>query len=213
MLRPGSIDRLARGLAAAGGLWLLAGCGLAGRAPAPTAGEPVPPPAALTTRFDAAVAQLAAGDEADAAARFRALATEYPGYAGPLLNLAIIHSRRGEEGAALAYLAAAARSCERCGAVWNELGLIRRREGRFGDAELAYRRAIESEPGFGLAYYNLAVLYDLYLQRPDLALELYRQYLDGTPDAALSAAVSRWVTDLERRVQAPATAAKAAGTS
>lgn len=189
---------------------LLAGCSLAGRGPDPAAGRvDAPPPAALTSRFDAAVARFAAGDEAAAATEFRALAAEYPGYAGPLLNLAIVHARRGEEAVALAYLGAAAGTCGSCGAVYNELGLIRRREGRFNDAEQAYRRAIEVEPDFGLAYYNLAVLYDLYLQRPDLALDLYRQYLGGAPDPALSATVARWVTDLERRVQPPAKAARA----
>lgn len=185
---------------------LAGGCSVVG-SDAPASADA--PPAALTERFAVAVDQLAAGDEATAAGAFRTLAAEYPAYAGPIVNLALIHARRGDDARALAYLGAAATRCERCGVVWNELGVIRRREGRFGEAELAYRRAIELEPGYGLAVYNLAVLYDLYLQRPELALDLYRQYLDGTPDPALSAAVSRWVTDLERRVQAPATAARA----
>jgi Flp pilus assembly protein TadD len=210
MSRPSSTDRPVRWLAVAGALVALGGCSLAGRAPEPAATAGLPP-AEVTTRFDAAVARYAAGDEAAAEAGFRTLAAEHPEYAGPLLNLALIHARRGEEPEALAYLGAAADRCAQCGAVWNELGILRRREGRFADAERAYRRAIEAEPGFGLAYYNLAVLYDLYLQRPELALELYRQYLDGTPDPALSANVARWVTDLERRVSPPAKAARAGG--
>ena len=210
MSRPSSTDRSVRWLAVAGALVALGGCSLAGRAPAPASTTGLPP-AEVTSRFDAAVARYAAGDEAAAEAAFRSLASEHPEYAGPLLNLALIHARRGEEPEALAYLGAAATRCAQCGAVWNELGILRRREGRFTDAERAYRRSIEAEPGFGLAYYNLAVLYDLYLQRPELALELYRQYLDDTPDPALSANVTRWVTDLERRVSPPAKAARAGG--
>jgi Flp pilus assembly protein TadD len=201
-----------RGLAASLALAIvpvLSGCGVMGGGERSSRAATAGPPAALVARFDEAVLRLGTGDEAFARSEFESLAREYPDFAGSALNLALLHGRQGHEGPALAWLAIAAERCERCGAVWNELGVIRRREGRFADAEQAYRRAIELEPSFGLAYYNLAVLYDLYLQRPQLALDLYRQYLDGTPDPELSAAVTRWVSDLERRVQTPAKAARA----
>jgi tetratricopeptide (TPR) repeat protein len=164
-------------------------------------------PPAFTTRYDAAVARLASGDASGAGAEFRALAAAYPGYAGPLLNLALIESRAGRDAEALALLADAADTCARCGPVWNEIGVIHRRAGRLNEAEAAYQRAIELEPGYALAYYNLAVLYDLYLQRPELALANYRRYLAGEPASTMTASVNEWVTDLERRV-AIATAAR-----
>lgn len=198
MLRPGSIERRLAGMALA---LVLGGCALGGGGAAPVA-DVVPP--AFTTRYDAAVARVAAGDDAGAAAEFRALAAAYPAYAGPALNLALIELRAGRDATALAWLGGAARTCSRCGAVWTEAGVIHRRAGRLQDAESAYQRAIAREPGYGLAYYNLAVLYDLYLQRPELALDTYRRFQAATPEAALNAAVSQWVTDLERRVASAA---------
>jgi Flp pilus assembly protein TadD len=207
MWRPGSTDHW-RAAALALTLLALAGCSAVGGGERNVRSD-AGPPTALVERFDEAVLRLGTGDEAFARSEFQALAREYPDYAGPALNLALLHEREGKDAEALAWLAVAAERCARCGAVWNELGVIRRREGRFADAEQAYRRAIELEPSFGLAYYNLAVLYDLYLQRPQLALDFYRQYLDGAPDPELSAVVTRWLSDLERRVQAPAKAARA----
>jgi tetratricopeptide (TPR) repeat protein len=196
MSRPGSTERW---LATAALALALEACtlGNGGGEPAPVA-DVVPP--AFTARYDEALARVAAGDDAGAAAAFRALVAAYPEYAGPSLNLALIEARAGRDAAALAWLGGAAKTCSRCGAVWTEAGVIHRKAGRLKDAERAYQRAIELEAGYGLAYYNLAVLYDLYLQRPELALETYRRYQASSPDASLNASVSRWVTDLERRV-------------
>jgi tetratricopeptide (TPR) repeat protein len=203
MSRPGSIERLA---GAAALLLVMAGCAAPGRGPDPAAETALPP--ALTVRYEAAVQRLAGGDADAAAAEFRALDAEYPGHAGPLLNLALIESRAGRDAEAMVLLEAAAAVCAQCGAIWNERGVLDRRAGRFNEAEAAYRRAIEAEPGYALAYYNLAVLYDLYLQRPDLALDNYRRYLAGSPEPALTASVTRWVTDLERRAAVAATVAQ-----
>jgi tetratricopeptide (TPR) repeat protein len=203
MSRPGSIERLA---ALAALLCVVAGCALPGRSVEPAAVDALPP--ALTARYDAAVARFTAGESAAAAEEFRALAAAYPGHAGPLLNLALIESRAGRDAEAMALLEAAAAVCTQCGAIWNERGVLDRRAGRFTAAETAYRRAIEVEPGYALAYYNLAVLYELYLQRPDLALDNYRRYLEATPEPARMASVNQWVTDLERRAAVAATAAR-----
>ena len=69
-------------------------------------------------------------------------------------------------------------------------------------------KAITLEPGYALAYYNLAILYDLYVQRPELALENYQQYLSLEPDDG-TAEVERWIADLRRRVSATPTTARA----
>ena len=78
------------------------------------------------------------------------------------------------------------------------------------EAERAYLKAIELEPGYALAYYNLAVLYDLYVQQPELALQNYQQYLAlGADDS--QAEVERWIADLRRRVSTMPTTARAEG--
>jgi tetratricopeptide (TPR) repeat protein len=92
--------------------------------------------------------------------------------------------------------------CEHCAPVWNELGVVQRRQGRFTDAEQSYRKAIAADPGYALAYYNLAIFYEIYGQRPDLALDNYQHYLDLGADSASAPEVEKWVADLKRRVTA-----------
>ncbi|MDP2325315.1 MAG: tetratricopeptide repeat protein, partial [Gammaproteobacteria bacterium] len=133
---------------------------------------------------------------------------EYPGFAGPLLNLGLMRGRAGDEVGAQALFERAALVCSHCGSVWNELGVLHGRHGRFTEAEEAYHRAIEVEPGFAAAYYNLAIIYELYIPRPDLALQNYEQYLQLGGTAGEGQDVEKWVAELRRRVGATPTAAR-----
>jgi Flp pilus assembly protein TadD len=138
--------------------------------------------------------------------------TAHPELAGPLLNLALLRMRQGDESAARDYFDKAAATCTNCAPVWNGLGVLNRQQGQFREAEQAYLKAIELDPAYALAYYNLAVLYDLYIQRPELALVNYQQYLSlGADDG--NAEVERWIADLRRRVSATPTTASAEGTT
>jgi tetratricopeptide (TPR) repeat protein len=75
---------------------------------------------------------------------------------------------------------------------------VLRREGAFTEAEAAYRRAIATDPNYALTHYNLGVLLDLYLRRPEEALECYELYqsLLAEPNQT----VGRWIVDLRRRL-------------
>ena len=59
--------------------------------------------------------------------------------------------------------------------------------------------AIAANPDYALAYLNLGVLNDLYLQQPQVALVYYQQYRDRLPADADTAALDRWIADLQRR--------------
>ena len=63
--------------------------------------------------------------------------------------------------------------------------------------------AIAADPEYALAYFNLAVLYDLYQGRSDLALRYYQDYLKRQPDAQGNDLVNKWIIDLQRRVDNP----------
>jgi tetratricopeptide (TPR) repeat protein len=201
--------QLPRGLisaAAAGLLLALAGCGtLPGRDSGIEAG----PDAGLVARYDSIVARLAQPGDAAAVEDLRRFSSQHPEFAGPLLNLALLSARAGDPAAAISYLDRAAATCTRCAPVYNELGVIRRQQGEFDAAEKAYRTSIRLESDYAPAYYNLAVLYDLYIQRPELALDAYQRFLVAAPAAADRAAVEKWVIDLKRRVSVPAQAAQA----
>lgn len=188
--------------------FLLAGCGVlptgsesSGKRDSEQAGaiaaEPVLPPEAVQ-QFDRAVAQMSAGDLAQAEQGFRALAAAYPAYSGPLLNLGILHARAGKwEEAEKAVREAITRNGDNA-AAFNQLGIVYRKLGRFKEADEAYTRAVQIDPNYALAYLNLGVLCDLYLQEPQRALEAYERYLSlaASPDAK----VNGWVSELRKRI-------------
>lgn len=224
MLQPGWIDLKRNGIAACrvlllvAGSVLLAGCGLLGvgsGASSGTSGDaPVAAPSPeLEARYASLVADLKSTDQARADAAVDAMETfsrEHPDLAGPLLNLGLVRVRAGDPAGALALFNEAAAACNRCGAVWNEIGVLDVHQGRFADAEQAYRRAIELAPDDAAAYYNLAILYELYIPRPELAVQNYERYLQLGGDGK---DVEQWLVDLRRRVNDVAKAARADGPS
>jgi len=172
----------------------------------------------LMDRRDEAARELGALegglDPVDAAAAdLSTFSAEHPELAGPLLSLGLVRARAGDEAGARALFERASIVCSHCGPVWNQLGVLNRQQGRFADAEQAYRRAIELEPGYAAAYFNLAVLYELYIPRPDLALENYERYLQMSSSTTDGQEVEKWVADLRRRVTATPKSARAGGST
>ncbi len=160
-------------------------------------------------RYEKALGQMEGGDDPAAADLLESLTAEYPDYAGPAVNLGIIHTRNGRDQEAIKVLESAIEVCSNCAAAYNQLGISLRREGRFDEAEAAYLRAIDADENYPLAYYNLGVLYDLYLRRPQLAVEHYQQYLQLEMDESTHGQVIRWIADLQRRLGAAQRTAQA----
>ncbi len=195
-----SIKRPWLGLCAA---LLLSGCSTAPTTtPTPDeTGRTAPPPApdsALQRSYDAALISLRQGDLTRAKAEFQQLAEAHPDLAGPLTNLGIIELKQNDPAAAeQAFREALTRNPESAPA-HNQLGVALRMQGRFQEAEQAYQAALKLEPVYLLAHRNLGILYDLYLAKPEMALEQYRlcQKLAEAPDQEIEG----WILDLERRV-------------
>jgi lipoprotein NlpI len=78
--------------------------------------------------------------------------------------------------------------------------MLLREQGDFEAAEAAYRQALDSDPGYGNARYNLAILLDIYLRRSAEALEEYRAYQQSL--SAPDETVALWIVDLERQLRA-----------
>jgi len=159
--------------------------------------EEVPPQA--QTLFEQAVAVMAGGDYLDAELRFKEFLLRYPGYPGAYVNLAIIHSNNGDDAAAQLAIDSALALDPLHAAAWNQQGLLFRKNGKFLEAEAAYLKAVTASPDYALAHYNLGVLYELYLQRLETALQHFEQYqsLVGSDEQ-----VEKWIADLTRRVAA-----------
>jgi tetratricopeptide (TPR) repeat protein len=158
-----------------------------------------PVPAGVRTTYEQAVAVMAAGDLTEAELRFDAFLLEHPGYPGAHVNLAIVQAEQGDDAAAEASIQAALALDPSHPAALNQLGMLRRRQGRFEEAEAAYLKAVTADSGYALAHYNLGVLYELYLQRLEPALQHFETFQElGSGDEQ----VARWIVDLRRRVAA-----------
>lgn len=182
-------------------LLVLAGC--ASGPPATDAGVPAGEarevPSEVRTQFERAVAIMAAGDLAEAELRFEEFLLQYPGYPGAHVNLAILHAAQKNDAEAEACIAKALEINPAHPEALNQLGMLRRRQGRFEDAEAAYLKAVTADPEYALAHYNLGVLYELYLQQLEPALQHFQRYQDISGE---DEQVAKWIVDLQRRVGA-----------
>lgn len=176
------------------------------QAPAPTPTDamgtagpttPVEPPEALAEN-ERAMRLMSSGDMPAAEQAFKQLADKYPTYAGPLINLAILHSKAGRTTEAESALKAALQRNPNSAPASNQLGILYRKLGRFKEADEAYQQAVRSDPKYALAHLNLGVLYDLYLEQPRRALESYQRYLQLEPNPQPQ--VQNWVKELRTRL-------------
>lgn len=138
---------------------------------------------------------------------FQALSEAYPELSGPLTNLGILNAQGRDAAQALRDFTRAVEANPRNAVAFNWLGVLHREQGAYGRAEAAYQKAIALDAGYAPAYRNLGVLYDIYLQRPQAAIEQYRQYLTLTQSEDLIVLV--WIKELE--AQGIATALPIAG--
>ncbi len=166
-----------------------------GAAATPDAAAPVPERAAA--QYSQALQLMKAGKSGDAELEFQQLVLAYPEFAGPKLNLGLLylHDSRLPD-AEKAFKAALALAPGNAVAA-NELGIVERKLGKFTDAEAAYQQAIASTPDYASAHLNLGVLYDLYLDEPQKALDEFQRYL---AIAGENKQVTGWVAELHKRV-------------
>lgn len=61
---------------------------------------------------------------------------------------------------------------------YNNLGWLYTQNNRYKEAELAYLRAVKVDSEYANAYYNLGLLYDLYLNDELAAIEAFERYIE-----------------------------------
>lgn len=172
-------------------------------------------PAHIKRKYAKAVRAMEAGDDGKAVELFDKFNAKYPGYPGAYVNLAIIYNRTERPEQAYAELDNAFEIIPEYYLALNQYAMMKRDEGDFRAAEDAWVRATRSEPEYLNAWYNLGVLYDIYLQDLPAAVVAYRQYQELLVDSGEGhyvlgrfipppviepdAEVDRWIVDLQRR--------------
>lgn len=184
---------------------LLVAAGCAGPKPSITdaSSAVVTVPPAAQRQYEEALEWMEAGEFEAAAVQFDAFVQRYPNYAGAYINLAIINVKLERDDEALLLLDDALKIDSSNAAALNQLGVIKRRSGDFVGAENAWRAAIAAHPDYAYAWYNLGVLYDLYLQDLRAALLHYQTYQNLTRSTDGDVTVERWIVDLQNRIGAP----------
>jgi tetratricopeptide (TPR) repeat protein len=161
---------------------------------------PAPVPELAASQYAEALDLMSHDDSTAAELEFQQLATAYPDYAGPQLNLGMLYTRTQRLGEAESVLQDALTRNPASAAAASQLGIVERKLGKFKEAEAAYQRAIAADPNYAPAYLNLGILYDLYLAQPQQALDELERYVVL---AGENKQVSGWVVELRKRVAAP----------
>lgn len=128
------------------------------------------------------------------------LIAKYPGAAGPYANKGIIYSKRKKYDKAVKYFLKALENNASLVQARNHLAVVYRVQGKFTQAKEMLEAAIATDPYYANAYYNLGILYELYLQKPEKALENYQLYLDLKKSG--DKRVAQWVSLLQRQIKA-----------
>jgi tetratricopeptide (TPR) repeat protein len=153
----------------------------------------------LRKRFNEALALMRQKESDKAKHQLQALVEDYPHMSGPYINLGIIQLNQGEPAEAEASFTTALGLKPDSLAAHNQLGVALRMQGKFQQAEETYHKALTLDPDYLLAHRNLGILYELYLHKPELALQHYKrcQALDDTNNKEIDG----WIFDLERRIK------------
>ena len=130
---------------------------------------------------------------------FTQFTQDKPDLAGAYSNLALIHFKDEEYDKSLDLINKALQINPEQAQAYQLRGLISVHKGKIHDAKSDYSRAVELKPDYANAQYNLALLYDIYLQEIALAIHHYEVYLsliEGPDDTT-----QEWVDHLKRALK------------
>jgi len=147
--------------------------------------------------FLAANARFMAGDVNGAMKKFTTLTEKYPSLSGPWLNLGSIAEAEEKYPEAIRNYQQAISVNRNNVNAYIALGLLQRKQGYFTDAHKTYHEALAVWKDFPEAHLNLAILYDLYLNKPEEAQKHYEAYyfLTGEKDEK----VQKWLVEVRHR--------------
>lgn len=166
-------------------------------APNPYTEQPAPVPPAARSAFADALALMKDGELRLARKGFWAMTKEFPELSGPWVKLAELSEQREKPEQAREYYRKALEVNPANVNAYLKQAVFERRQGEFDKARDAYLAALETWNDFPEAHLNLAILYDLYMNRPEEAQPHYEAYdfLTGGSDPK----VADWLIEIRRR--------------
>lgn len=118
-------------------------------------------------------------DKLDAAKEmFQQFRSDRPELAGPYANLAIIALKNNEPEKALKLVKLALTKNPNLAQALNFLAYLEQVSGEIKSAEKHYKEAIKNKNNYAIAHYNIALLYDVYLQDIESAIPHYERYME-----------------------------------
>ncbi|MDY6815409.1 MAG: tetratricopeptide repeat protein [Pseudomonadota bacterium] len=165
--------------------------------PNPYTQHPAPVPPAARAAFADATALMKDGDLRMARKGFWAMTKDFPELSGPWVKLAELAEQREKPEKAREYYRKALEVNPANVNAYLKQAMFERRQGEFATARDAYLAALETWNDFPEAHLNLAILYDLYMNRPEEAQPHYEAYdfLTGGSDPK----VADWLIEIRRR--------------
>lgn len=142
-----------------------------------------------------AIAALNNADLATAQSIFEEILSNNPGLAGPHSNLALIHYKNKEYTQSFKMVEKAIQLNPNQAQAYHLRGQLYIAIGKVHDAKSDYLKAIKLKPDYLNAQYNIALLYDVYLQEIELAIKHYEIYMSllKKPDEA----IQEWINHLK----------------
>jgi tetratricopeptide (TPR) repeat protein len=129
---------------------------------------------------------------------FTDLTTFYPNLAGAYVNLALIYKAKSDEEKAEKIISRALDINPNNVDALIQLAAFSQKKGEFNKVEQYLLTAEAADRSSDTVQYNLAVLYELYLQQYDDAIDHYENYIALTSNDDKEI-VKRWVQLLERK--------------
>ncbi len=167
------------------------------QAPNPYLQQNIQVPEAARKAFAEADRKMKKGDYREARNAFRAITRDYPKLSGPWVKLGqIADIREDKEKAEKSFKKAIEVNPANINA-YIALALHQRRKGDFDGAHDTYMAALQVWKDCPDAHLNLAILYDLYLNKPEMAQPHYEAYdfLVGGKNQE----VKDWLAEIRRR--------------
>jgi tetratricopeptide (TPR) repeat protein len=150
----------------------------------------------LQSQYQAGVDAMKNGEHSKAQRIFREFIRNNPKLAGAYTNLALIHFEKEENERSLKLVARAIELNSQQPQAFNLRAQLLIKKGKINQAKEDYLSAIQLKPDYANAQYNLALLYDIYLQELAFAIKHYEIYLSliNYPDEP----TQEWVDQLKR---------------